>query len=788
MLFWAVAICSSSLIAQVEQYSKVKIYANPDQLFELARAGIDVTEGIMKKGEYLVSDYSDSEITIIRQLGLNFEILIEDVSRFYAERNIGLSTNPDDYRGVSEWEVPENFDFGSMGGHCTFDEVVAHLDNMVDLYPDLITTRESIGQSIEERELWMVKISDNPNVNETEPEVLYTSLHHAREPAGVMTLLFYMYYLLENYDDDPLIQHLVDNTEMYFVPVVNPDGYIYNEQTNPNGGGMWRKNRRDNGIPQSECWGVDLNRNYGYMWGYNNVGSSPDPCNETFRGDSAFSEPEIAAIGDFCESREFKFALNYHTYGNLLLYPWGYTSTPCPDNDIFHAYSMMMTVDNQYSYGPINIRIYKTNGDATDWMYGEQTTKEKIFSFLPELGTAGDGFWCPINRIIPIARENMIQNIRVALFPGIYALAEETGSLIMEEESGFVYFDLRRFGLEDGGTFTVSLEPVSGNILSTGNPKVYAGLGLLESISDSISYTLQPSIPGGTYCKFVLSVDNGDFIVSDTISKVYGEAVVLFEDACDDMTHWWSPFWDVTTSNFHSPPGSITDSPSGNYPNSSIRDMIMTTNIDIPDGTLVAILNFFARWEIEENYDFAQFLISTDGMNWTALEGSYTVVSSPYQSQQSMPVYEGSQTVWVQEEIDLTDYIGNNVSFRYLLKSNDTINDDGFYIDDLSLKVIALPVTLEEFSSGKDKSIAFEIFPNPTNEESNLSFLLSGSHHVTLKIYDLHCREVITMMDEIMPEGKHVVKFDASSLKSGVYFCVLKSEKGIQTKKLVKLE
>ena len=85
------------------------------------------------------------------------------------------------------------------------------------MFPELITAKESIGLSIENRDLWMVKISDNPSVNETEPEVLYTSLHHANEPAGAMTLLFYMYYVLENYDSDPFIQSVVDNSEMYFV-------------------------------------------------------------------------------------------------------------------------------------------------------------------------------------------------------------------------------------------------------------------------------------------------------------------------------------------------------------------------------------------------------------------------------------------------------------------------------------------------------------------------------------------------------------------------------------------
>jgi len=403
--------------AQQAQYSKVKISANENQLLLMAQNGIDVTEGILKKGAFLVTELSVNEIAKVETLGLNYEVLVADVATDYVKRNLEKSANISDYKGTNEWEVPENFDFGSMSGHCTFDEAVAHMDNMKTLFPDLITAKESIGQSIEERDLWMVKISDNPDVNEDEPEVLYTSLHHAREPAGLMTNLFYMYYLLENYDTDPMIQTLVDNTEMYFVLVVNPDGYTYNQSTNPNGGGMWRKNRRNNG----GSFGVDPNRNYGYMWGLDNNGSSPDPNDETYRGTEAFSEPEVAAMRDLCENHEFIYALNYHCYSNLLLYPWGWTEEPCEDDATFFAHSVLMTADNNYTFGAGSTTIYPTNGGSDDWMYGEQTTKDKIFAYTPELGGGNDGFWCDLDRIVPIAQENMIQNLLAAAFSGLYA-------------------------------------------------------------------------------------------------------------------------------------------------------------------------------------------------------------------------------------------------------------------------------------------------------------------------------------------------------------------------------
>ena len=138
-----------------------------------------------------------------------------------------------------------NYEDGSMGGYLTYDELLATLDEMVNLYPNLITARAPIGNILthENRPIYWLRLSDNPNVEEAEPEVLYTALHHAREPNSLSQMVFYLWYLLENYDSDPEVKYLVDNTAMYFIPCINPDGYIYNETNDPNGGGLWRKNK-----------------------------------------------------------------------------------------------------------------------------------------------------------------------------------------------------------------------------------------------------------------------------------------------------------------------------------------------------------------------------------------------------------------------------------------------------------------------------------------------------------------------------------------------------------------
>ena len=152
---------------------------------------------------------------------------------------------------------------------------------MALLYPSLITVKQQIDPtlSIEGNPIYYVKISDNATVDESEPEILYTAVHHAREAESLSQLIYYMWYLLENYSTDVTIQSLVNNTEMFFVPCLNPDGYMYNQLIAPNGGGMWRKNRRDNLDGE---FGVDLNRNYDYFWGFDDIGSSPLTAEETY--------------------------------------------------------------------------------------------------------------------------------------------------------------------------------------------------------------------------------------------------------------------------------------------------------------------------------------------------------------------------------------------------------------------------------------------------------------------------------------------------------------------------
>ncbi len=558
---------------------------------------------------------------------------------------------------------------------------------------------------------------------------------------------------------------------MYFIPVVNPDGYVYNQSTNPNGGGMWRKNRRITGTPG--CDGIDLNRNYGYMWGYDNSGSSPDPCDETYRGTAAFSEPEIAAIRDFCESHEITSALNYHTYSNLLLYAWGYIPDPCPDDNLYHAHATLMTQDNHYTFGPGFTTIYGTNGGSDDWMYGEQTTKGKIFAYTPELGGEGDGFWCPVDRIIPIAQENMIQNILLAAFAGSYAHAADITPTITGNVSGYLDFDLTRYGLADGD-YTVSLEPLDNWVSSVGDPVEFTGLDILETQSGSISWTLDPAIVNGTQFRFLLSVDNGSYIISDTLKKIYGTSVVLFEDDCNEMTNWTSTSWDLTMQSYHSAPKSITDSPDGNYQNNVTRTITFNSPVELSNA-VYAVLNFWTKWEIEAGWDYVQIFISdNNGSTWTPLAGNYTKTGNEYQAE-GEPLYDGFQTTWVQEEIDLSEYIGTSVKFKFVLTSDWYTTEDGYYFDDFTITIIESPNTGFTEQASPNGMFISDPVPNPADDI--VSFNLDISDEVQEARFIIFNVSGQKVYESVLTAGQNILSVPVEGLQSGIYYYRIEGDK-----------
>lgn len=776
-------LCLSTVIfAQKQKYSRAKIYLDEKEktVQQLSKLGLAVDHGQHKKHTFFISDFSEQEIALVRSHGFNVDILIEDVSSFYSKQNKkqGGSLKSGNQRAAgcsstSTTVTPANFQPGSMGGYYTYTELLGILDNMASLYPNLITVKQPISNinSIEGRPIYWMKISDNPGTDETEPEIMYSALHHAREPGSLSQMIFYMYYLLENYGSNAEITALVNNTEMYFIPCVNPDGYVYNETTDPTGGGLWRKNRRYNNDGTN---GVDLNRNYGYQWAFDNAGSSSVTSNETYRGTVAFSEPETQAVKWFCEQHEFKMALNYHTYGNDLIYPWGYIANLyTADSAVFVNHTQLMTSYNDFTAGTGNQTVmYVTNGDADDWCYGEQNTKPKILSMTPEVGDPIDGFWPPQEKIVYMCKNALWQNIYGAELIGKYARAEDLSPYAIQNPNGYFNYSVQRLGLDSPATYTVSLVPLDSWITAAGGPKTYTGMSLLETRTDSISYTINPSIIGGQLFRYILRVNNGLYDKNDTITKIYGQIAVAFSGNGSSISGYTASGgnWGISTDYYTSAPSSVTDSPNGDYSNNTSKTLKLNTAIDLSNA-LSANLNFRARWDIEAGYDYAQVMASIDGGNsWVPLCGKYTKPGSPDQDYDN-PLYDGQQLNWVKEEINLADYTGSTIHIGFKIASDQAVTGDGFYFDDISITTVtSLPSGINETGT---KNVVLQNIPNPASANTTVHFTLQNVKNPVFSIYNVMGELV---RQEPVADKQTSLTLDLSTFANGTYFYQVSGE------------
>jgi len=286
------------------------------------------------------------------------------------------------------------------GLYHTYAEINNELQQLESTFPQLAKV-VVLGKSVENRSIRAIKISDNVASDENEPQILFVGGHHAREWISVDVPFLLAKYLLENYAGNTRIKNLVDRSEIWILPLLNPDGHVYSVDKNR----LWRKNRRNNG---DGSYGVDLNRNYSYHWG--GPGSSGDTFSETYRGTQAFSEPETQILRDFMNNRSFRAMISFHNYSQLVLFPWGYTNSPAPDASLLGQLAGSMAdsifrVHGKRYTAQQSSALYVASGDATDWLYG--TTGVPAFTIELRPRSSSPGFLLPENEIQPTFEENL---------------------------------------------------------------------------------------------------------------------------------------------------------------------------------------------------------------------------------------------------------------------------------------------------------------------------------------------------------------------------------------------
>lgn len=680
---------------------------------ELAQFDFDLEHAVLTKENKLIFYVSDEEFAALSLIKFPVEVMIDDWFDYYTKLPKLTEAEVNSFKTKSkEINGVEGFGFGTMGGHLTLQEVNAHLDSMKIRFPNLITTKVPIGYSVENRPIYMVKISDNPNVDEEEPEALYTGLTHAREPAGMMSVIYYMYYLLETYATNPSTKYLVDNRQIYFIPVCNPDGYEYNRSTNPSGGGMWRKNRRNNG----GSYGIDLNRNYGpeAYWNAPNGGSSTTPSSDTYRGPTPFSEPETQGIRDFVAGRNIKTSLFYHTYSNLLIYPYGALSRETPDSLIFREFAADMIAFNGYEPGTDMQTVgYSTRGNSDDFLYDGDANRGKIFAMTPEVGTSSDGFWAPQARIYPLVMDNLGMNLYYSWVAGEYVKLNNYSfdrQYFNPGDNPKLFVQLKNKGLSTGRNLQIealSFSPYA-TINTTGvNIDSVQGRTIYDLVTP-VNFHIVEGVPAGTEVKLGVRVSiNGVEMSLDTVKLIIGTPTYVFNDTTNNPAIKWTitstpstPQWGITTASFYSSPNSYTDSPSGNYVASATVTMTQKDAIDLT-GMNRPILSFWTKYDIESNWDYGQVKISTNnGTTWTPLSGTYTEPGQGSFQPAGEPLYDGTKANWVKENIDLNAYTGKQIKLMFQLRSDGSIHKDGWYVDDIGIYMYSVvPVELLSFTA-----------------------------------------------------------------------------------------
>jgi len=729
---------------------------------------------------FVVGDFSEYELKIAGEAGLDVHIVVENAEVDYSldhpvdhRRSGGKCL--DNLRDFGH-QKPVNFEIGSYKGHFTYDQMNAQLEQMEAKYPDLISKRKPIGDFLTEegRPIEWIRISDNPEVDEeNEPEMLYTALHHAREPVSMTQLIYYMWYLLENYAVDAEIKYLLDNTELYFVPCVNPDGYIYNETNFPNGGGLWRKNRRRN---SDGSFGVDLNRNYGDKWGHDDIGSSSVPVSETYRGTEPFSEVETQAIREFVMGHDFKIALNYHSYGDFLIYPYGYTDKPAEDADVFRELANLLTSENKFVYGTsIETVSYPTNGDSDDWMYGGQDT-DPIIAMTPEVGNEVDGFWPNSENVEFLCRASLKQNLDAALFLLNSGLLQDQSEQYFTTKEGRLPYKVTKLGFQDVA-LNVSFEPITDNITLASPSKLYF-LDVFDSQDDYVGFTVSPDIQDGERIKIKVEIDNGTYLEEDTIIKYYREPRFALNNDGDESD--WKvggllSSWSETGHNYVSEPTSLTDSPNGNTVPYTVNHMELKSSASLLDGDS-AVFTFKGYWDIQNQFDYLTVEISTDGRNYDPLCGRYSVPGR-LSINKDLPIYTGRQLSWVNERIDLSSYLGEEVTIRFTMTSTNGDTRDGAYIDDIRILQYNQG-DITSVNSLDEASYSSIAFPNPASEKLvvEANYLRDYRSEMRILFYNQLGQKILD--ERIVRRGT----FDTSDWPTGLYFYSLIDDSGNSTK------
>jgi carboxypeptidase T len=760
-----------------EKYSKVKIYATSRYDFDrISQSGLNFDGGIYKPGLFFETWLSESEIDILKTSGVPFNITITDWLEYYNSipKMTSQQIQEQMKQSADDYNVTHSI-YGTMGGHLTYSQAVNKLDSMRMEYPNFISAKFSIGNSVENRAMWTIRVTKNPDAPTGRPEIWLNGVTHAREPMGMMNVFYYLYWLLENYNIDPIATYILNNREIYFTPIINPDGYAYNESTNPTGGGMWRKNRHN----FSGTYGVDLNRNFGTynFWNSTNAGSSTTVSSDTYRGPSPFSEPETQNFKTFFNSRNFKCNLDYHTYGNYLIKPYAWCDpTPTPDDAVFNEYGNDIVAVNHFTFGtPYQTVGYYVRGGDIDWCYSTDTTghTNHVFGMTPEVGVIG--FYSNAANIIPEAITCLEMNKYYSLVAGAYTGPKSTvfnKQSYVQNETGNFKVVFRNKGRADAQNIKVEFKPVTSYF--TIPVQVYSRATLPVFVSDSttFNFTINSNCPNNTSLIVKLRIKQNDSIIvyeKDFPIFVGTGYTVLADSAENGISNWPTMTnWAVVTNKYLSP----THSFKGSCISSTVSQMV---SIPVNVSSYPAVyLSFYQKYALESGYDYGFVDVSSNnGTTW-----------------QRIATFNGiDSSTWKFQSFNISSNVGGstNMLVRFRDSTDASLNYDGWYVDNIRITgyQVSPPVGV---NTSTEEGLSYDLmqnYPNPFNPNTKINFTIPKQNFVKLNVYDISGKLVSILVNESKDAGKYEVIFNGENLSSGIYFYKIEAGDFIVTRKMI---
>jgi len=711
--------------------------------------------------------------TLIEDLEANFVSCIESAQRENSSKALSaLQSNVPDYE---------------FALFASYDEIVAWRESLLSEYPSLVSTPDTLGYTIEGRPIWAIKMSDNPNVDEEEPEIFLNGAIHAREVITPLVLMGFADSLLSKYGTDAQITNIVNEREIWILPVINIDGYLYNEQyiadgyaAGEYGFSLWRKNRRP---LEDDNFGVDLNRNFPFKWGYDNFGSSPRITSSTYRGSSPASEPETEAIVNFINSHNFTGVINYHSYSNLMLIPWSYTYEPHPWRALYEALTDSINRTLDWAWGGAEA-LYACNGEASDWQASgglENGADYKMFTYVIEVGTYQEGGFWPRSTEIRDSQVNGQYDVLLnfcEVTPGLttnlgYLLAPGIPSLSVSNPAD--------------NDLLISWEPVDGEF------------GNVATSFDLIEYS---------------DIEYGDNVESTDL-------------------HFWK---DDTFSG-----GSIVERNgsntyfSGNQSDLvSILSSILPFKVPVEGGDFI----FDTFFRIEEGWDYAYVQVSTDGENWINLTGEITDDDGGITGWSTEYSADGGVTA----AFPLDQFSGEEIYLRIQYVTDGSVNEGGMYVDNitwvagyrdesqLAAGTTETSFTISDFSSPDGEPVFFKIraideeddcsdwssvvrygdysmttneassllpsrftfeppFPNPFNPTTRLTVKLSQTSRLHLSVVNILGQRVADRDLGQYAAGTQSFELNGSNWSSGLFLVRITatSEEGISETRIRKV-